>query len=308
MKTKTFFLAVAVIAVATGFSSCKKDSSGSTTSPGTEAQTQTDDQTFYTNETDYATDDANSALDSKGGSYNARPDGIQSPPVAYLLWPCDTSSVVVDTTTAHSITINYSGSGCDLLRNHKRTGNIVISFNPDFKWGTAGASMTITFNLKIARISDNKAITITGTRVITNTTGGLLRNLASLDSVGYSVTDNTTILFDNGTQRTWQTSLHRTYSYNDGAVLTTTGSLAGTNRYGNSFSANITEPLVVEQCSDFRYTSGQVTDTGVSGSSVTTFGLDAGGNPTTGCQTGALYYKFIWTGPNGGSLTYNGVY
>jgi hypothetical protein len=311
METKNLFKCITIAACIFTFASCKKDSSGSTsTSPSAEAQTQADDQTFYNNETGYATDDANAALNNNGGSYNERPTGIESPALPFS---CDASVVTVDTTTVgtHSITINYSGSACGVAFNHKRTGSIIISFSPNPTWGKAGSSITITFNLKTVRVSDGKTFTITGTRTIINTTGGLLKNFSASDSVGYSITDNTTILFDNGKTRTWQTSLHRTYT-NNGVNLgqiTTVGSLTGTNRFGNSFSADITEPLVVEGCSGYRYTSGQVTYTGgAGGTSTTTFGLDTNGNPVTGCITGALYYKFVWTGPNNGSLTYKGSY
>jgi hypothetical protein len=311
MHLKKIAITLAVSAFIIGFSSCKKSTTASSsTTTGTNAQVQADDQTFYTNETNNATDDANAALNNSGGSYNQRPAGVESP--APILWPCDTSSVVVDTTSSpRTITINYSGSDCQTFFNHKRTGSIAITFNPGFKWGTIGSSITIAFNLKVVRTSDSKTILITGTRTITNTTGGLLKNLVALDSVGYSITDNTTVTFDNGSQRSWNTSLHRTYTYSisDGLDITTTGSLSGTNRYGDNFSASIAQPLVVEGCSGLRYTSGQVTYTGgAGGTSTVTFGLGASGDPISGCVTGLLYYKFVWAGPNGGSFSYNGVY
>jgi hypothetical protein len=316
MKSKNLFLAIAAFTIAIGFGACSKDSSNSITStnPSTEAQTQSSDQTFYTNETGYASDDANAAMNDFGGSYNARPAGVESPTPS-LPFLCDTSDVVIDTTdNPHTITINYNGGSCGTLFDHKRTGSILLSFSPGFRWGTAGASLTITFNLKSVRISDNKTITITGTRTIVNTTGGLIKDLlpiATYDSVGYSITDNTTILFDNNTTRKWQASLHRTYTYtlaNQGE-LTTTGSLTGTNRFGDSFSASITSPLVITGCSDYRYTSGVVSYTGGGGgTSTTTFGLTSSGTPIIGCVTGALYFNFVWSGPNGGSFTATGTY
>jgi hypothetical protein len=323
MKSKNLFLAIAVFAIAIGFSACSKDSSNgstsTTTTPSTEAQTQSSDETFYSNETGYATDDANGALNSEGGSYNARPTGIPS------LFPfsCDTSSIVVDTTNAHTITISYDGSSCGAAFNHKRTGYIVLSFSPGFKWGVKGDTLTITFHLTTVRISDTNTLTITGTRTIVNTTGGrlidlinpLVNNVANgySDSIGYAITDSTTILFKNGATRTWQTSLHRTYSYNPTTNLgevSSVGSLTGLNRFGDSFSANITEPLVVEGCSDYRYTSGQISYTGGGGgTSTTTFGLTSTGTPINGCPatlTSTLYFNFVWSGPNGGS--YNSGY
>ena len=115
------------------------------------------------------------------------------------------------------------------------------------------------------------------------------------------------VTFDNTAQRTWQTSLRRVFTYNNGIVVTFTGSSSGDNRFGHSFNATITQPLVVAQSCNFRYTSGQVQSTGSLITTTTTFGLDSNGNAVSDCPS-VLYYKIVWTGPQGNSLSYTGSY
>lgn len=307
MKLKNVFFTLLCFVLAISFNSCKKDNnsnSTTTTDPNTEAQTQSNDQVMYTNESDAATDDVNAAIDVNGGSYNARTTGINTFPFTLA---CDATVTVDTTSTPRTITITYSGNNCSGTRT--RSGSVVASFSPDFKWGSAGAQVTITFNnLKITYVKDGKSVVINGTRTLTNTTGGLLRNLASLDSVVHTINDaNMSVTFDNGTKRTWQNSSKRVFTYNDGAVITITGSGSGVNRYGHNFSTLITAPLVIKQSCDFRYTSGQVHFTGAVVTTTTTFGLDATGLAVSSCPL-VLYYKIVWTGSQGTSLSYIGNY
>ncbi len=304
MKLKNLFLTTLFFAFAVGFNSCKKDNNKSTTTDtSTEASTQSSDQIMYTNESDAATDDVSAAIDADGGSLNGRAAGVSSFPYSLS---CD-ANVTVDTTSSnHTITLTYSG-GCSGTRT--RTGTIVASFSSDFKWANAGAQITITFkNFKVTRVSDGKSVVLNGVRTLTNTSGGLLRNLSSLDSVVNTVNDaNMSVTFDNGTQRTWQNDFKRVYTYNDGAVVSVTGSGSGVNRYGHAFTTSILDPLVIKQSCDFRYTSGQILYTGALVTTNTTFGLDATGTAVSNCPV-TLYYKIVWTGPLGTSLSYIGNY
>ncbi len=304
MKLKNVFFASLFFAFAITFNSCKKDNNSSgntTTDANTEAQTQSSDQIMYSNESDAATDDVNTAIDANGGSYNARTTGINTFPFKIS---CDATVTVDTASTPRTITINYSGN-CNGART--RSGSVVASFSPDFKWGNAGAQITITYhNLKIT-YKNGKSVVINGTRTLTNTSGGLLRNLASLDSVVHTVNDvNMSVTFDNGTQRTWQNSYTRVFTYNDGAVITVNGSGSGVNRFGHNFTTSITQ-LVMKQSCDFRYTSGQVQYTGAVVTTTTTFGLDATGLAVSSCPL-LLYYKIVWTGSQGTSLSYIGSY
>jgi hypothetical protein len=185
------------------------------------------------------------------------------------------------------------------------------------QWKNAGAAVTITFqNLKITRLRDNKSITINGSHVYTNVSGGLLINLATLGTITHSITSsNMSITFDNGSQRNWQVAKQRVFTYNSGVVITTTGTHTdgsntgiaewGTNRFGGAFATSILEPLVVRQDCNFRLTSGKVkhTTTTPAATGTATFGLNANGDPTSCPGSGTYYFKIVWTGPNGNTIT-----
>ena len=308
MKLKSHFLIAATIVIAASlFNSCKKDNSPATPADTTvEAQSQSSDQTLYTNESDAVTDDVNAALDTDGGSFNGRVYGTATPPISFVL-ACDVAVAVDTMSTPHTITLTYSGNNCNSTR--RRSGTVTVAFSSNFKWAAAGARLTVTFNnLKITRLSDNKSIVINGVRTITNVSGGLLRNLASLDSIVQTVNDaNMSVTFDNTAQRTWQNSIKRVFTYNNGIVVSFTGSSNGVNRFGHNFNSTITQPLVVAQSCNFRYTSGQVQSTGSLVTTTTTFGLDSSGNAVSDCPA-VLYYKIVWTGALGNSLSYTGSY
>ncbi|HEY0355689.1 MAG TPA: hypothetical protein VGC29_05770, partial [Flavisolibacter sp.] len=118
------------------------------------------------------------------------------------------------------------------------------------------------------------------------------------------------ITFDDNSQRTWNVARKRVFTYNNGVVLTITGTHTegnntqiaewGTNRFGHAFTTSITQPLVFRQDCLLRLTSGQVKHEGFATATVT-FGLDASGNATTCPGSGHYYLKINWTGPNGNS-------
>jgi hypothetical protein len=212
-----------------------------------------------------------------------------------------------------TITITYDGTNC--LGNRTRTGTVVISMAQGTKWKDAGAAVTVTFqDLKIKRLIDNKSITINGTQTYTNVSGGLMINLPTLGSITHRVTSpGLTVTFDNGAQRNWQVAKQRVFSYNNGAVLTTTGfhsdgnnsNIAewGTNRFGATFSSAITSPLIFRQDCNFRLTSGAVAHSTPAFNVSVTFGLNASGQPTSCPGSGSYYYKAVWNGLRGDTLT-----
>ena len=305
MRLKHFLIASAIISFSFGITSCKKDNNSNTTDTAIETKTQADDQSFASNETDIATNDVNASFNTYAGSSIQTPVGIQTPPAFTL--PCDATITVDTASSPHTITINYNGNSCDLRR--KRTGTIIISFAQGFKWKNANVTLTFQFvDFKVTRNFDGKSIVINGTRTITNVSGGLLKDLATTDSIVHKIDDtNTSITFENGKQRTWETHFTRVFKYNNGIEISTTGTVAGSNRFGNAFTSTILQPLVVEQSCDFNLVSGEVQHTGAAATSTITFGLDASGNPVSNCPL-LLYYKVVWMGPNSTSLTYIGVY
>ena len=309
-------MSVAILSAGLFFTSCKKDdtSTPTTDTKDNEAQLaqQTDDQARFSNESDAADDDATLSLESFGGSY------VGARPISPLPIHCDADVTVDTAANPRTITITYSGASC-AGANRTRTGSVVLSFTPDFRWATAGAHFTITYNnLKVTRLVDNKSITINGTKTITNVSGGKLVNLASLGTITHTVkSDAMSVTFDNGSQRSWQVARQRTFTYDNGVVISVTGIAPatvgtgvaewGTNRFGRDFKTAILQPLVVRQNCDFRLVSGQVQHTGFFVTTTATFGLNAAGDPVT-CPVGAYYYKITWTGVNGQSHTYIGPY
>ena len=236
-------------------------------------------------------------------------DGIKIP-------VCDATVTYDTTSTTKTITILYNGSNCS--GNRTRTGTVTIAVPRGQHWKKAGSSVDITIdNLKITRVKDGKSIVINGTKTITNTSGGLLVDLATSSSIVHNVTAQLSITFASGLTRDWQVSKQRVFTYDNGIVETVTGThsdgtnnniaMWGTNRFGVTFTNMITSPRVFAQSCDFNLTSGQ--DSIVRSDKITsviTYGLDASGNVATACPItsgGGYYYaKLVWTNGNNGKV------
>jgi hypothetical protein len=291
---------VAVIAISVTFTSCKKANTDSSDNSA-ELTTHSDDQARFSNESDAVVNDANTVIDG----YNSYQGRIENT-VGII---CDATVMLDSTATDRRITITYNGTNCSGTRT--RTGVVVLTMPLGTRWKDVGAVLTVNIqNLKITRLSDNKSITINGTHIVTNVTGGRLRDLASLGTIVHTISSpGMTVTFDNGSERAWQVARKRTFTYNNGIVISTIGTHTdgtttgiaewGTNRFGNLFVTSITDPLVIRQDCDFRLVSGQVSHQKLNATAVVTFGLDATGNPTTCPGVGHYYLKLVWTGANG---------
>ena len=313
--------AILGLSLSVAFMSCKKTD----TVPAdtvSDLAIHADDQANVANENDAVLNDANTALETNGSSLSgitvtggdngAVTSGI-SGTQGVIGTICDATYVLDTLNGQKRIVITYNGANCSGTRT--RTGVVVISMPLGTHFKDAGAALTINIqNLKITKLKDGKSISINGSEVLTNVSGGLLKNLASLGSITHTITsDGLTVTFDNATQRTWMLSKQRVYSYNNGIVITTTGTHTdgtitgisewGTNRFGNAFVTSITVPKVIRQDCNFRLVSGQVTHQRLAANVVVTFGLDSAGNPTS-CPTGVYYYKVVWIGTNGIVKTY----
>ena len=313
MKKQISYLSVAILSAGLFLSSCKKEKTD-TTDTTTEFKVQSDDQARFSSETDAVSDDANAALENLGGTYaGERP---LTPPLPFA---CDATVTVDTTSNPRIITITYNGLNC--IGTRIRTGVVVISFSPNFRWAAAGSHYTVaTQNLKITRVLDNKSITINGEKTITNVSGGKLRNLATRTTpIIHDVTSSgITVTFDDGTQRNWQIAKRRTFTYDNGIVIAVSGMHSeggingiaewGTNRAGHAFTSAILESLTVKQSCNFRLVSGKIQHTGPAVTTTTTFGLDVAGNPVTSCPIGPFYYKVVWVGLNGNTNTFIGPY
>jgi len=300
MKARILSLTAFVLSVSILFTACKKEAS-STDDNSAEASTQSDDQSRFSSESDGAANDANLVLETTSG-FSGRTTNVQS-----LI--CDATIAVDTVSNPRTITITYLGTNC--LGGRTRTGVIVISMAQGVRWKNAGAQLNVSFqNFKITRLSDNKSITINGTQTYTNVSGGLLINLPVLNTITHTITSsNMSVTFDNGSQRTWQVARQRVFTYNNGVVITVTGTHSegnvsgiaewGTNRFGHAFATAIVTPLVFRQDCSARLVSGKVHHNNAVVDATVTFGLDAQGNPT-GCPGAGNYYmKIEWTGPGG---------
>jgi hypothetical protein len=304
--------------------SCKKDASATSDNSSANVSTSGDDEQQVSNESDIVTNDANTALNGQSdfsGSLSSTASADGNTVVndvngaAHVSGLVNVHQLICDATVTYDtangqriITIVYDGTNC--WGNRSRTGTVTISIPKGQHWKDAGATATITISdLKITRLRDGKSIVLNGTKTITNVSGGLLKDLATLQTITHTILGSFTIGFDNGTTRTWNVSKQRVFTYNNGIVITTTGTYSdgtdnniaewGTNRFNEPFKSLISAPKVIRQDCDFRLVSGQNTVIMDKGTSVITYGLDANGDPT-GCPgAGNYYFKLVFTGKNG---------
>ena|SRR5215203_1470360 len=302
MQTNFRLLPVITLAVLTSFTACKKEASKSTDDSKSELSTHADDQNRVSSQLDAVANDVSFSIESSV-AYSGRLQGSLG------ITTCDASVSFDSLSSPRKITITYNGTGCNI--GYKRTGTVVASMPANVHWKDQGATITITYqNLKVTRLVDNKSITINGSHIITNVSGGLLYNLSNQQSITHDISSSgLTVSFDDNTQHSWQVANRRVFTYDNGIVLNITGTHVigntegvsewGVNRFGNNFTTSITQPLVLRQDCAFRLTSGQVKHTDGVGTALVTFGLDVTGKTTTCPGTGFYYFKIEWTGPNG---------
>ena len=306
MQSKIRLIASATLIMAVAFVSCKKtDTTPSTTDQNTELAVQSDDQSNFSTQVDAVANDANIVIENNV-AFNGRIENT-------LGTVCNATAVADSANGIRKITVTYNGTNC--AGNRSFAGIVVLSMPLATHWKDAGAVLTINIqNLKITRLSDNKSITINGTKTITNVTGGRLKELATHGTIIHTIAGtDLSVTFDNGTQRTWQVAKKRVFTYNNGVVITTTGmhtdgavsgiSEWGTNRFGNAFVTAISQPMVVRGDCDYRLVSGEVTHGKLTAAVTVTFGLNVAGEPTSCPATGNYYFKAVWKGINGVTKT-----
>jgi hypothetical protein len=286
----TFFLAVVSI-------SCKKQDTKDT-DYNSEASAQSDDQSQFSAQVDAVANETNAILESTGSMAQRLMD-VQS-----LL--CNATFVVDSSASTRTIAITYNGVDCSAQ--YTRTGVVNVSIGSGVHWKNAGAAITVSYqNVVITRVLDGKNITINGSHLITNVSGGLFINFPTVTSITHSITSsNMSVKFGDATQRTWQMAKQRVFTYNNGLVITTTGTHSegtsnniaewGTNRFGTAFTSAITTPLVVRQDCNFRLVSGQIKHIVPLFTVTATFGLNDTGTPISCPGTGHYFAKIIWTG------------
>lgn len=330
MKPTQFLSATVLFTGMVVMFACNKNSvnnGGTGTDNASDLATQADDQAQVSNEDNAISDDVNTVLYSDptiAGTRSLSPasaatavnsttqvNGIQGPILNLI---CDASVVINKDSAIKTITITYNGTNC--WGNRTRTGVVVITIPAGVHWEDQGAVVTASIqNLVITRLGDNKSITINGNKTITNVSGGLLKNLASLGTITHTFTGELSVDFADNTNRSWNVSKQRVFTYDNGIVITTTGNHDdnnghanvaewGVNRKGEDFESLISEPKIIRQDCDFRLTAGENTVLRSDGvSMVIDYGLDANGNPTSCPGTGTYYLKVVVTKANGVILT-----
>ncbi|HYF33259.1 MAG TPA: hypothetical protein VD993_19170 [Chitinophagaceae bacterium] len=302
MNIHTRIVPVLILAAVTTFTACKKNTESDN---NTEASKHADDQNIVSNQFNAIATDINIALETSP-AFSGKVQGA-------LGTICDATIAYDSVSNPRTLTLTYDGS----LTCHpawKRTGTVIVSMAQGVQWKNAGASITVTYqNVKITRIQDNKSITISGAKTFTNVTGGLLYNLAALQTIIHTVSSGgMSIKFDDNTARNWKVARKHTFTYDGGVVLSITGNHTegnttgvaewGVNRFDHTFTTSITQPLVIRQDCSFRLTGGQVKHDGI-GTATATFGLNASGTPTSCPGLGLYYMKLSWTGPGGNTYT-----
>ncbi len=302
---KRVHLFAVVLSVAITFTACQKDKS-SRDEKETELTQQSDDQAKFSSDVDLVADDLNGVLESSNALL-----GRGTNTTANI---CNATVVVDSISNPRTVTITYNGPDCSGLRT--RTGTVVASMPASMKWKDAGATLTVTVtNLKITRVSDGRFITVNGTTTHTNVSGGRLRDLPTIGTIVHTInSNNMTVKFDTSAlQRSWSIAKKRTFTYNNGLVITTIGNHTiagnnkvaewGTNRFGDAFVTSIELPLVVTQACNFRLTAGQVKHDLLGRNLTVTFGLNASGAAVSCPGNNPYYMKLVWSGPSGQSYT-----
>ncbi|RYY65712.1 MAG: hypothetical protein EOO12_06240 [Chitinophagaceae bacterium] len=295
-----------------GITACKKDSSNDDDNETvvTEQLTQhSDDQSRVSTDLEAVDNDINAAIESDPAFGR-----VNNTARTLVLSPCDATVAFDSSSTQRVMIITFNGAPCDSFRT--RTGTIYVMQPRAQRWGQPGATLRDSIvNLKITRRSDNKSITINGTRTHTNVSGGRLGNMPVGGTIVHTVEAAMSITFDNGSQRQWQAARKRTYTHPAPTVLNIAISgnhsdggvndIAewGTNRFGNAFRTRITSPLVFRSECHFRLGAGTVLHTGLAHSLEVTYGLNIQGQPT-GCPgNNPYYFKAVWTRANGNVMT-----
>lgn len=308
MKTKNLFqLAVILVsAILLTFTSCKKDNLDlGNADPATLEQLASDENDVESIMND-AAGDITSVMSNNG-------TGLKS-----TEWkPCDATvdslAVLNDTVTIY---ITYDGKSCN--NKHKRTGKIEIKKKVGTHWEQAGATVIYKYiNFTVTRIGNNKKVTLNGTKTFVNVNGGHRWQVGTaITSYVEKVSGSMQASFDNGTSRTWNVARQLTYTGTPGQFNLAIDGFGtssdyqnlvvwGTNRAGEEFFTQISQPVVCRQACGWDPVSGikihQIPSE--SKSATITFGFDSNNQPIVGtdCPT---RYKVDWQKNNKSGTSY----
>lgn len=294
------FAATALIVV-----SCSKDGDNTEVSDTKSLQSLSADENEIQNVNEEASNDIDAVLGGGSGS------GLKNGGM-----PCnvtiDTAQIIGDTLYVY---LTYDGENCNGTR--IREGQIVVKKKVGTYWGMEGASVVVDFiDFKVTRVATGKSISLNGTKVFTNVTGGGLRLLGHLyTSIVHRETGYLEATINDSVTRSWHMALQKTYTGTLGALEVTLAGFGsadtydnlawwGINRAGEQFYTSIIEPIVHRQTCGFDPVSGKKMYSIPSDNKSATFtgGYDANGNlvPDGECPT---HYRLDWVkGINSGTL------
>jgi hypothetical protein len=291
--TKFFFF----LFLATGLilAGCQKDDETPSTNDSATLQQLSQDDNNVEAANDEAINDVNKML--SGGGHFKSTEAL----------PCnatiDSTAVVNDTITYF---ITYDGPSCN--GKFLRTGKVEVKKKVGTHWRDAGATVIVTFiDLHITRVSNNKSVTLNGTKTHQNVTGGALWELGNgITSIVHKTWGSLTVVFDDNTTRNWNDARQRTYTGSAGQLVMTvdgfgtSGSYTnlvawGTNRNNEAFYTQISQLVVFkETCTWFPCSGVKIHQIPSAEKKATiTFGYNSNNEPIQGkeCPT---KYRLDW--------------
>jgi hypothetical protein len=220
---------------------------------------------------------------------------------------CGGSFAINTADTPNVMAITYNGNTCDAQRS--RTGAFTIAYTPGTDFSKPGDSIIVNFlAIIVTRLADNSRLMFNGIFTYRNLSGGKLANLNAGSPVIRSITGSgITVTYDSLYPSNWRFTRQRTYTYNQGIVISTLGTDSagsignvadwGANRFGNSVVVAPTTPLQISQSCGWRLTGGASTLSNPLGATTLNFGLDSTGK-STGCPVSGnpFYFQMAWTG------------
>lgn len=229
-------------------------------------------------------------------------------------------SVCGGTITQNGRLVTLTFDGTTLCGDRRRSGVITLELISGDKFRDINAVLKVNFvNYQVSKnyLSEMRTLTFNGVHYVKNLTGGLLANMAAGQTITHRVSGNMNLTFTDGGVRTWKVARLRSFTRPNG-ILTlsikgdtvvngiTQVEVAGTNRFGTSFTTETVTPIVVNQtCGWYKPLSGQRLHKLSTGRTIAvTFGTNNEG--TASSSACPDYFKVVFTAANG--RQYTGVY
>lgn len=290
------------------FGACKKKTEASPSDDTSSETTAAQDQANYSSTSNQAAEESEAVV--SGSVYGS------SSSTARLANPI-LSGVTIDTSNIKNQMIVLTFTGLS------QSGRIRIGYDSltlhNGPWRYANAYIVSKYKYTVTHLN-GKTWTLTGADTITNVNSGnfaeLLAGTISSGSITTNHVGTATIVFDDGSVRTWSHARQKVKTYSNGSVFVSIsglaagqpGSLAGAevkgiNRFGNAFSGMINSPLLytytfptlTSSCTHWWPYAGSYTHQGLASELAVTFGVSSTGSVITPAEVCPSYLKLDWT-------------